>query len=133
MLKYTIPGRPISKKNSMQMAYNKATGKMFPVQSEAYKRFEKEARKALLPIPEKPVEEKVNVRCLYFMPTRSKVDLCNLLGGTCDVLVKHRVIADDNSNIVVGHDGSRVLYDKENPRTEIYIEEIADADNEKGS
>lgn len=124
MLTYIIPGRPISKKNSMQMAFNKTTGKRFPVQSEAYKRFEKEAKSALLPKPETPIKVKVNIRCLYFMPTHSKVDLCNLLGGTCDVLVKHGVIADDNSNIVVGHDGSRVLYDKENPRTEIYIEEV---------
>jgi hypothetical protein len=31
-------------------------------------------------------------------------------------------LADDNSNIVVSMDGSRVLYSKENPRTEIEIE-----------
>nr|DAZ39251.1 MAG TPA: Cytosine specific methyltransferase [Caudoviricetes sp.] len=29
--------------------------------------------------------------------------------------------ADDNSRIVAGHDGTRVLYDPKNPRTEIYI------------
>ena len=58
------------------------------------------------------------------MPTRRRVDLCNLHEALCDVLVKHGVIADDNSNIVAGMDGSRVLYDKNNPRTEIVIEEI---------
>lgn len=30
-----------------------------------------------------------------------------------------------NSRIVAGHDGSRVLYDKENPRVEITISPIA--------
>lgn len=35
------------------------------------------------------------------------------------------VIKDDNSRIVAGHDGSRVLYDKENPRVEITITPIA--------
>ena len=124
MTKYIIPGRPISKKNSIQMAYNKKTGKMFPVQSEAYKRFEKEAKQSLFPKPEKPIDKPITLTCLYMMPTHGKVDLCNLLGGTCDILVKYGILADDNSSIVVSHDGSRVLYDKENPRTEIFIEEI---------
>lgn len=37
------------------------------------------------------------------------------------MLVHHKVISDDNSGIVCSHDGSRVYYDKENPRTEIEI------------
>ena len=37
-------------------------------------------------------------------------------------MVKHKCIADDNSNIIFGTDGSRVLYDKDFPRTEVYIE-----------
>lgn len=50
-----------------------------------------------------------------------RVDLTNLLEAIDDVLVHTRVLEDDNSNIIVSHDGSRVLYDKENPRTEVYI------------
>ena len=38
-----------------------------------------------------------------------------------DVLVKARVLLDDHCGIIVSHDGSRVLYDKDNPRTEVYI------------
>ena len=45
----------------------------------------------------------------------------NLLAAVDDLLVEAGIIADDNSKIVVSHDGSRVLYDKENPRTEITI------------
>lgn len=56
------------------------------------------------------------------MPTKHRVDLVNLLEATCDVLVKADVLEDDNSKIVASHDGSRVLYDKANPRAEIYIE-----------
>ena len=56
------------------------------------------------------------------MPSKRKVDLNNLLEATTDMLVHYKVIEDDNSNIVVSHDGSRVFYDKENPRTEIYFE-----------
>ena len=52
------------------------------------------------------------------------MDLVNLQEATLDVLVKYGVILDDNSNIVASMDGSRVLYDKNNPRTEIDIEPI---------
>lgn len=67
------------------------------------------------------IEHPVNVRALYFMETRRKVDLPNLDECLLDVLVKANVLADDNSKIVVSMDGSRVLYDKERPRTEITI------------
>jgi hypothetical protein len=40
------------------------------------------------------------------------------------VLVKYGAIIDDNSLIVASMDGSRVYYDKDNPRTEIYIERV---------
>ena len=38
--------------------------------------------------------------------------------------MKARVLEDDNSKIVAAHDGSRVDYDKQNPRVEIWIEEM---------
>ena len=57
------------------------------------------------------------------MKTRRKVDLANLLNGTDDALVHAEVIEDDNCKIIVGHDGSRVYYDKNNPRVEIEIKE----------
>ena len=63
----------------------------------------------------------VNVKYIFYMPTRRIVDLTNLTEAADDVLVKYGVLADDNSRIVVSHDGSRVLYDKDNPRTEITI------------
>ena len=55
------------------------------------------------------------------MPTKHRVDITNLHSALHDILVHYQVIEDDNSNIVKATDGSRVLYDKENPRTEIYI------------
>ena len=61
---------------------------------------------------------------VYYMATRRKVDLANLIEATCDILVKAKVLADDNSQIVAAHDGSRVDYDKKNPRAEIWIEEM---------
>ena len=67
----------------------------------------------------------MNIQCLYYMQTRRIVDLVGLLQGTDDLLTDAGVIKDDNSRIVAGHDGSRVLYDKENPRVEITITPIA--------
>ena len=60
------------------------------------------------------------------MPTKRKVDLPNLLNAIDDVFVKYKVVEDDNRNIVATHDGSIVLYDKENPRTEIEITPLKD-------
>jgi Holliday junction resolvase RusA-like endonuclease len=51
------------------------------------------------------------------------VDLVNLVEATCDILVDAGVLVDDNSGIVTSHDGSRVLYDKTDPRVEIEITE----------
>lgn len=76
------------------------------------------------------LDRPVCVRVIYYMPTRHKVDLCNLLEGTCDILTHYGVIADDNSRIVASHDGSRVLYDKDNPRTEISIYDLDEGGGE---
>ena len=62
----------------------------------------------------------------FYTATRRKVDLANLIEATTDILVKARVLEDDNSKIVAAHDGSRVDYDKQNPRVEIWIEEMED-------
>jgi Holliday junction resolvase RusA-like endonuclease len=70
------------------------------------------------------IDTPVNVKCLFYMPTRRKVDLTNLLQAIDDILVKAGVLQDDHSGIVVSHDGSRVLYDKERPRTEVEIQSI---------
>ena len=71
-------------------------------------------------VPE-PISCPVEVSCEYYMPTRRKVDLVNLLEATLDILVRAEILDDDNSNIVVSHDGSRVRYDKENPRSVVTI------------
>ena len=69
------------------------------------------------------IADEVNLACVYYMPTRHKVDLANLLAATCDILVHYGVLEDDNSSIVASHDGSEVRYDKEYPRVEITITE----------
>lgn len=126
MLTFSIKLTPVSKKNSQQLAYNPATKRMFITPSKKYKEYEKQALWYLTPKPEKPIDYPVTVTCLFYMPTRRRVDLTNLLEAADDVLVRGGILADDHCGIVVSHDGSRVLYSKDNPRTEIYITELED-------
>lgn len=128
MTHYTIPGAPITKKNSQRIFRNPKTGKPFITRSAAYEDFEAAASYYLQPKPPNPIDSPVTVRCLYYMPTRRRVDLTNLLEATHDILVHCGVLADDNCRIVASVDGSRVLYDKDKPRTEIFITDMeADA------
>lgn len=89
--------------------------------SPQYRQYEKDC---LWQIPTKAkqrINMPVNVQCIYYMPTKRRVDLVNLLEATNDILVAAGVLLDDNCRIVAAHDGSRVDYDKYNPRVEIAI------------
>lgn len=121
ILRYTIPLPPVTKKNSQQILRNSKTGRPFIVPSKQYKDYAWAAILFLRPLPDKPIDYPVNVKCLFYMPTMRRVDLTNLLEAAHDVLVEAGVLADDNSGVIVSVDGSRVLYSKENPRTEIEI------------
>ena len=125
-IRYIIYGSPVTKKNSSQILVNNNTGKRFVAPSKAYHEYEKTAGDYLVPLPSKPIDSRVNVKCVYYMPTKRRVDLANLISATCDILTHYGVLDDDNSNIVVSHDGSRVRYDKDNPRAEITITEVQD-------
>lgn len=130
VVKFTIPLQPVTKKNSQQIkwkwAKDKKTGKAKQVPyirpSEAYERYEDEAGWFITgKLRNMNISAPVNVQCTYYMATQRKVDLTNLLEATDDVLVKYRVLADDSSDIIVSHDGSRVYLDRTNPRTEVVI------------
>lgn len=125
MIKIVLPFAPRTKKNSMQIRRNKITGKPFPSPSEAYKEYLNYCQlfmtSSALP---RGINTRVNVRCMFYMPTKRRVDLPNLLNAVDDAMVHHGLFEDDNANIIAGHDGSRVLYDKEFPRTEIVIESM---------
>lgn len=118
---FTILLDPRTKKNHQKIITNSKTGRPMVIQSEAYKRYEHDA--AWFMPHCKTIDKPVNIRAVFYMPTKRRVDLVNLLQALCDILVKYSVIEDDNSNIVASFDGSEVRYDKENPRTEVWIYE----------
>lgn len=117
----TIQGNPITKKNSSQIIPCK--GRHILIPSKQYKEYEKKCA-TQLPNLEKPIDYPVNVKCVYFMPTKRKVDLTNLIAATNDILVHYGILADDNCTIVVSHDGSRVVLGDKEPRVEVTIESL---------
>lgn len=122
MIEITVPLAPVTKKNSMRIMHSSKTGKPFIMPSQKYMDYEAEAVwHCKIATLRRLIEDPVEVKCLFYMPTRRRVDLTNLLESIDDVLVKSGVLKDDHSGIIVSHDGSRVLYDKDNPRTEVYI------------
>jgi Holliday junction resolvase RusA-like endonuclease len=123
-IELTFVGRPITKKN-----HTERTGQGKQIQSKACRQY---AADCIWQIPHTArlhIDTPVNVKCVYYMTInyancKAKVDLVGLLQGTDDILVDGGVLADDNCRIVAGHDGSRVLWDKERPRVEITIESM---------
>ncbi|MCI9094222.1 MAG: RusA family crossover junction endodeoxyribonuclease [Coprobacillus sp.] len=123
-LYFVIYGNPITKKNHSRIIKVGNYHKIIP--SKPYVEYEKDFIKqcTLQRVKDMNLNKKYNIECHYYMKTRRKVDLTNLLNGTMDCLVAARVIEDDNCNIAYSHDGSFVGYDKENPRVEIAIIEL---------
>ena len=119
LYRFIIPIAPVTKKNSSNIFINKNTGKRFISPSDRYKQYEKDFMLLCPPIP--IIDFPINLKAIYYMPSRRKVDLINLHSCLHDCLVKKGVLLDDNCSIIVSTDGSRVFYDKENPRTEVYI------------
>lgn len=117
-IRFTIPLPPITKKNSQRLV--KRGKQTIPLPSEAFEKYEASAG-WFLPHRGECITAPCEVTALFYMSTRRIVDLVNLLEGLDDILVTYKVLKDDNSRIIVSHDGSRVLYDKERPRTDVLI------------
>jgi len=120
---FLIPLDPKTKKNNQKIIRNNKTNALMVVQNDRYKQYERDAGWFLKP-PAQPIDYPVNVKCVFYRATDRRVDLTNLLEAIDDILVKYKVLADDNFKIIIGHDGSRVHIDRKRPRTEIVIEPI---------
>ena len=128
LLSYSIPLEPRTKKNHQMIAgsgqrcpFCGKPKKQFIRQGSASNEYVFRASPYLQNKPDKPIDTPVHIQYLFYMATRRRVDALNLQAQADDLLVQAGILADDNSRIVKSHDGTRVLYDKENPRTEIYI------------
>jgi Holliday junction resolvase RusA-like endonuclease len=81
--------------------------------------------------PKEPIDYPVNIQYLFYKSTRRLCDGLNLSAAMDDILTEARVIDDDHRDIVAGHDGTRVYYDKGEPRVEVIITPMNDYDRWK--
>lgn len=95
--------------------------RQFVRQGSANTKFSFESAKFLFPKPEQPYEGEIHIIYRLYMQTRRRVDDLNLYASLDDILVNEKIIKDDSMKYIRNRDGSRVLYDKESPRAEIYI------------
>lgn len=119
-----IPMQPITKKNSQEIRYRTIVKngryKKVPyiVPSNQFTQYQKDASFFLKSLH---IDYPMNVEAHYYMKTQGVVDLSNLHEAIHDIMVKTGVIVDDEAYFIVSTDGSRVHYDKDNPRTELII------------
>ena len=122
IMKFTIPIIPRTKKNSNEIRYRR--GKPFIAPSRLYENYEYEG---IMSIPSKykqNIDYPINIKAIYYVKRNARIDKTNLESALMDMLVAANVIADDSAlkpSIVVSTDGSRVYYDKNNPRIEVEI------------
>ena len=110
-----------SKKNSQQIIWNRNTKRPMIIQSKLYKEFEKECGIFLSRYKGQTINEPINVKCIFYINDHRKRDLTNLENAIADILVKYKVLEDDNYNIIAGWDGSRIVYRKGQPEIVINI------------
>lgn len=145
-LQITIKGVPIVKKGTSKTSLftKDKLGRRIPRETPVhyytsnYKDWAKGAIQACMVYKTKhpeikfPIDEKMNLKCLFFMPDNRRVDLSALYEGVQDVLSGnekwanidanlYQIIFDDSVRYIGSHDGSRVLLDLTNPRIEIFI------------
>ena len=127
--KFTISGRPITKKAHQQIVYNKITGRRYVIQSKYYKKFEQRAMLELFAQkPKHTITSQVDICVKYWMPDRrSTPDLVGLLQATCDVLQKATIISNDKNirHLGIGYEHSEIIgIDKGNSRQEITLKTV---------
>ena len=115
-----IPITPRSKKNSQNIVINKKTNRLMVVQNKVYTQYEKDC-KEYMPKLDNPIDYPINLKCSYYVGDARARDIVNFIEATQDILVKYKVLKDDNYNIVASLDGSSMQIDRENPRCVIEI------------
>jgi Holliday junction resolvase RusA-like endonuclease len=91
--------------------------KLADAETEAIQEIKRQAWNVDEPLP---VTYPLHVTFLFYRKDKRHTDLSNLYEFPQDCLQKAGIIENDCQ--IESHDGSRKLYDKDNPRTEIYIE-----------
>ena len=136
LAQYMIPLDPRSKKNAHRIS---GCGKRCPVCGKYAKQFIRngntttdyafKAVQYLQPKPPKPINGPVWLVYKLYTATWHRKDDLNLYEALDDILVSNGILKDDDRKKIRSRDGSRVFYDKENPRAEIYIYKYNEEDD----
>ena len=124
-MKIILYGRIPSKKNSKNIINR--WNRTFIISSKKYIEWEKEQLEYIeIKRLTKQIEIinplwPLKINCIFFMPDKRRTDLSNKFESIADCLVKAKVIADDNYEILNEVHLYYWWYDKENPRCEIEL------------
>ena len=128
LARYVILLDPRSKKNAHRIA---GCGPRCPMCGKYAKQFIRngstttdfafKAAQYLRPKPARPIVGPVRLVYRLYTQTWHRKDDLNLYEALDDILVSEGILKDDDRKTIRSRDGSRVLYDKENPRAEVYI------------
>ena len=132
ILRFVLYGDPRTKKNSQIPIIAKTKSGAEYIRIIPSNEFTKYERTCLRQITGKQrlmINQRINCCYLWFMKTHRVVDKTNLQEAMDDILKDAKVVTDDNCRVIAGHDGSRVYYDKDNPRVEVTITKLEDEDN----
>lgn len=70
----------------------------------------------------KTIDTDIILTFMFYRNDKRINDISNLYEAPQDIMVRAGILSDDNDKIVKGHDGSRIIRDKnETPRTVIYF------------
>jgi len=126
-MRFIIEGPPVTKKNSPRILRGR-NGRPFVAPSKASQRWQRDAAIELLRQYRRghkcqagvaAFTAPVNLRALIYRKHDGPGDLDNYIAAVCDALQTAGIVANDR--LIRGHDGSRLLVDRERPRVEIEL------------
>ena len=128
LARFVIPLDPRTKKNSHRIA---GCGPRCPVCGKFQKQFIRNGKATtefalhassyLHPKPQEAIDCPVWLVYRLYTQTHHRKDDLNLFEALDDILVSGKILKDDDTKHIRSRDGSRVGYDKDYPRAEIYI------------
>ena len=125
-LSIVVTGKPITKKNSAELAVNRKTGSTFIVPSRQYRQWARDTVPQVQPVAyqQGAIEQPVCLTAVIYRERRVG-DLVNYLQAVCDLLQDAGMLVDDKW--VESFDGSRLDCDKHNPRIELTLTPLGGA------
>lgn len=123
ILRFTIPGRPSTKKTSQRVVRRGKFTKILP--SALYERYENHCRDYCEFFWKKynlePMDFGISLKLKVYLDSWIVGDECGYQQAHGDIIQKHGIIADDMWIHWVDQDCHMIHYDKENPRVEVEI------------